>query len=80
MVTVIENMAGAGNIIGATLEDLGDVVSGVEDKTRVGVCLDTCEVLSNVTSSSRPYPCLKVICLQLSVNSVFPIKLVASLG
>ena len=45
VVTVIENMAGAGNIIGATFADLGDIVKGVEDKTRVGVCLDTCNIV-----------------------------------
>ncbi|KZP19724.1 AP endonuclease [Athelia psychrophila] len=46
VVTVLENMAGAGNIIGATFEDLGDIVRGVEDKTRVGVCLDTCHLFA----------------------------------
>ncbi|ODQ82690.1 hypothetical protein BABINDRAFT_11075 [Babjeviella inositovora NRRL Y-12698] len=39
---VIENMAGQGSIIGATLEDIRDVIEMVDNKERVGVCIDTC--------------------------------------
>ena len=39
---VLENMAGSGNVIGATFEDLRDIIGQVEDKSRIGVCLDTC--------------------------------------
>ncbi|KAJ2927952.1 hypothetical protein H1R20_g9150, partial [Candolleomyces eurysporus] len=42
VVTVLENMAGAGNIIGSTFKDIADIIALVEDKTRVGVCFDTC--------------------------------------
>ncbi|EDR06513.1 uncharacterized protein LACBIDRAFT_251065, partial [Laccaria bicolor S238N-H82] len=40
--TVLENMAGAGNIIGGDFAHLAGIIERVEDKTRVGVCLDTC--------------------------------------
>ena len=39
---LLENMAGTGNVIGNTFEDLRDIIKQVEDKSRVGVCLDTC--------------------------------------
>ncbi|RCK57930.1 DNA-(apurinic or apyrimidinic site) lyase 1 [Candida viswanathii] len=39
---VIENMAGHGNLIGSNLQDIKDVIDMVENKARVGVCLDTC--------------------------------------
>ena len=39
---VLENMAGGGNVIGSTFEDLRDIISQVEDKSRIGVCIDTC--------------------------------------
>lgn len=39
---VIENMAGHGNLIGSNLQDIRDVIDMVEDKSRVGVCIDTC--------------------------------------
>lgn len=42
VVTVIENMCGHGNIIGGRFEDLAAIIAGVEDKSRVGVCIDTC--------------------------------------
>jgi AP endonuclease-1 len=51
VVTVLENMAGAGNIIGNTFEDLRDIIAQVNDKSRVGVCIDTCHtfVSSSIT-------------------------------
>ena len=39
-------MATGGNIIGSTFEDLRDIIAQVEDKTRIGVCLDTCHVFA----------------------------------
>jgi len=38
---VIENTAGSGGNIGSTFEDLKAMVGGVDDTSRVGVCLDT---------------------------------------
>ncbi|KAF8065397.1 xylose isomerase-like protein [Lyophyllum atratum] len=43
---VLENMAGAGNIIGGDFSHLGQIISQVEDKSRVGVCLDTCHMFA----------------------------------
>ena len=44
VITVLETMAGMGNVIGATFDDLQQIIKRVEDKERVGVCLDTCHV------------------------------------
>lgn len=38
---VIENTAGQGACLGATFEELAAMLAGVEDKRRIGVCLDT---------------------------------------
>jgi deoxyribonuclease-4 len=38
---VIENTAGSGGNIGSTFEDLKAMVEGVDDTSRVGICLDT---------------------------------------
>ncbi|KAM4059348.1 xylose isomerase-like TIM barrel domain-containing protein [Hirsutella rhossiliensis] len=46
VVTVLENMAGSGNVIGSTWEDLRDIIDLVEDKDRVGVCIDTCHAFA----------------------------------
>lgn len=46
VVTVIENMCGHGNIIGGRFEDLRDIIRGVDDKARVGVCIDTCHAFA----------------------------------
>lgn len=46
VITVLENMAGQGNVIGSTWEDLRDIIALVEDKSRVGVCIDTCHAFA----------------------------------
>jgi len=38
---VIENTAGSGGNLGSVFEELRAMIDGVEDKSRVGVCLDT---------------------------------------
>ena len=43
---VLETMAGGGNIVGSAFEDLRDIIEKVDDKTRIGVCLDTCHVFA----------------------------------
>jgi deoxyribonuclease-4 len=39
---VIENTAGQGSTLGYRFEHLAEIIEAVEDKSRVGVCLDTC--------------------------------------
>ncbi|OZJ03730.1 hypothetical protein BZG36_04147 [Bifiguratus adelaidae] len=46
VIAVLENMAGAGNVIGSKFEELGGIIALVKDKTRVGVCLDTCHAFA----------------------------------
>jgi AP endonuclease 1 len=46
VITVLENMAGSGNVIGSTFEDLRDIIAKVDDKSRVGVCIDTCHTFA----------------------------------
>ncbi|ABW67684.1 deoxyribonuclease IV [Desulfosudis oleivorans] len=43
---VIENTAGQGTNLGHRFEHLARVIDQVEDKTRVGVCLDTCHTFA----------------------------------
>lgn len=39
---VIENTAGQGSNMGCTFEHLAEIIDRVEDKSRIGVCIDTC--------------------------------------
>jgi deoxyribonuclease-4 len=39
---VIENTAGQGTNLGHTFEQIREIIDNVEDKSRVGVCIDTC--------------------------------------
>lgn len=43
---VIENTAGQGSNLGFKFEHLAQIIDKVEDKSRVGVCIDTCHMFS----------------------------------
>ena len=43
---VIENTAGQGSNLGFKPEHLAAIIDGVEDKSRVGVCIDTCHAFA----------------------------------
>ena len=43
---VIENTAGQGSNLGFSFEQLAHIIDKVEDKTRVGVCIDTCHAFA----------------------------------
>jgi deoxyribonuclease-4 len=40
----LETMSGKGNQIGASFQDLKDIIDLIEDKKRISVCFDTCHV------------------------------------
>ena len=44
---VIENTAGQGSNLGYKFEHLAYLIDGVEDKSRIGVCIDTCHLFSS---------------------------------
>ncbi len=46
VVAVIENTAGQGSNLGWRFEHLAQIIAQVEDKSRVGVCLDTCHTFA----------------------------------
>ncbi len=43
---VIENTAGQGSNVGNRFEELKYIIDRVEDKTRVGICIDTCHAFA----------------------------------
>ena len=46
VIAVIENTAGQGSNVGHRFEEIRYIIDRVEDKERVGVCLDTCHTYS----------------------------------
>ncbi len=46
VVAVIENTAGQGTNLGWKFEHLAEIIEQVEDKNRVGVCIDTCHTFT----------------------------------
>jgi AP endonuclease-1 len=46
VVTVLECMAGQGGVVGCTFAELKYIIDRVDDKSRVGVCIDTCHAFA----------------------------------
>jgi deoxyribonuclease IV len=46
VVTLLETAAGQGSCLGCTFEELGRIRGLVDDKRRVGICIDTCHVFA----------------------------------
>ena len=43
---LLETMAGQGTTVGSSFEQLAQIINKVEDKNRIGVCLDTCHIFA----------------------------------
>jgi deoxyribonuclease-4 len=46
VVTLLETAAGQGSCLGCTFEELGRIIALLDDKSRAGVCFDTCHVFA----------------------------------
>ena len=59
---VIENTAGQGSNLGWRFEHIRRIIDGVDDKNRVGVCIDTCHTLAagyNLSTESGYEECME---------------------
>lgn len=56
---VIENTAGQGSNLGFRFEHLAKIIDGVEDKSRVGVCIDTCHAFAAGYDLRTEEECIK---------------------
>jgi deoxyribonuclease-4 len=57
---VIENTAGQGSNLGYSFEQIAYIIDRVEDKSRVGVCIDTCHAFAAGHDLSTPAGCAEV--------------------
>jgi deoxyribonuclease-4 len=46
VVTLLETSAGQGSCVGSTFEELGRIRALVDDKARLGICVDTCHIFA----------------------------------
>jgi deoxyribonuclease-4 len=51
---VIENTAGQGTNLGHKFEQIGYIINKVEDKSRVGICIDTCHAFTSGYNLKTP--------------------------
>lgn len=62
VVAVIENTAGQGSNLGYSFEQLAAMIDGVEDKTRIGICFDTCHAFTAGYDMRTTDGCKQVFC------------------
>jgi len=46
VVLLLENTAGSKNSMGSSFEDIGHVISASEERSRIGICFDTCHAFA----------------------------------
>ena len=44
VIILLETMAGKGSEVGSKLEEIKEIINGIEDQEHIGVCLDTCHL------------------------------------
>src|SRR5436190_19851136 len=44
--TLLETAAGQGSCVGCTFQELGHIIRSVDDRSRVGICIDTCHIFA----------------------------------
>ncbi|HEY3051843.1 MAG TPA: deoxyribonuclease IV, partial [Thermoanaerobaculia bacterium] len=47
VVTLLETSAGQGSCVGCSFEEIGKIRARVDDRSRVGVCVDTCHIFAS---------------------------------
>ena len=47
VVTLLETAAGQGSCLGCSFEELGMIMKLVDDRSRIGVCVDTCHIFAS---------------------------------
>lgn len=57
VIAVIENTAGQGSNLGWRFEHIAEIIEQVEDKSRVGVCIDTCHTFAAGYDLRTPETC-----------------------
>jgi deoxyribonuclease-4 len=55
-IILIETTAGQGTALGRSFEEIAGIIAGVEDKARIGVCLDTCHIFAAGYHIRYPQP------------------------
>jgi len=46
VVTLLETAAGQGSCLGCSFEELGQIIDRIDDKSRMGICIDTCHIFA----------------------------------
>ncbi len=75
VIICLETMAGKGSEVGSHFEEIKAIIDGVEDKSRIGVCLDTCHVWESGIDISDPKKVLKLFDEKIGLNYLYAIHL-----
>ncbi|RXY97024.1 deoxyribonuclease IV [Malacoplasma penetrans] len=75
VIICVETMAGKGSEVGINFEEVSKIVSGVKNKKRIGVCLDTCHMHDSGIDISDPDQTLEEFSKYLDLSYIKVIHL-----
>ncbi|MDE5545372.1 MAG: deoxyribonuclease IV [Malacoplasma sp.] len=75
VIVCIETMAGKGSEVGINFSEISKIVLGIKDKSRIGVCLDTCHIHESGIDISNPDVVLKEFSKYLDISFIKVIHL-----
>lgn len=75
VIICLETMAGKGSEVGSRFEEIKAIIDGVDDKSRIGVCLDTCHVWESGIDITDPSKTLKLFDEKIGLNYLYAIHL-----
>lgn len=73
VIILIENMAGAGTELGASIEQLAKIYNLIDNQSRIGVCLDTCHLFAagyNLSTEEGVYYLVNLIKSELGIDKI----------
>lgn len=75
VIVCVETMAGKGSEVGINFQEIAQMVLGVKNKSRIGVCLDTCHMFDAGIDVSDPDKVLNEFSKYLDINYIKVIHL-----
>lgn len=75
VIICLETMAGKGSEVGSHFEEIKAIIDGVEDKSRIGVCFDTCHVWESGIDITDPSKVLKLFDEKIGLKYLYAMHL-----
>ncbi len=70
VVILLETMAGKGTELGTNIDEIKYIINGIKDKSRIGVCLDTCHLHDSGIDLTKFDEYLDIFDKEIGINKI----------